>query len=135
MSLDKIRPSHAQVHFPSLLARLKPAERNASTDILATMSFAPEANDIVIPVMGITGSGKSTFINTLVPEADLVVGDDIDSCTKEVHATIVAHPNDPAHRVVFIDTPGLDSTNSPDETILRRIADWLLILVSQLQQG
>jgi len=89
------------------------------------MAFAPQDNDIVIPIMGITGSGKSTFINTLVPGAELAVGGDIDPCTKQVHPAIVAHPNDSERRVVFIDTPGLDNTTWPDEKILREITAWL----------
>ncbi|GLB39699.1 putative 50S ribosome-binding GTPase [Lyophyllum shimeji] len=89
------------------------------------MDFTPQANDIVIPIMGITGSGKTTFINTLVPDARLAVGGDIDACTEEVQAAVVAHPQDPAYRIVFVDTPGLDSTTAPDENLLHRIADWL----------
>ncbi|KAF8064963.1 P-loop containing nucleoside triphosphate hydrolase protein [Lyophyllum atratum] len=89
------------------------------------MNFTPQPNDIVIPIMGITGSGKSTFINILAPEAGLVVGDDIDVCTTEVQPAVIAHPNDSAYRVVLIDTPGLDSTTCPDDRILRNIAQWL----------
>ncbi|GLB39634.1 putative 50S ribosome-binding GTPase [Lyophyllum shimeji] len=89
------------------------------------MDFTPKDNDIVIPIMGITGSGKSTFINTLVPEAKLAVGGDVDPCTQSVQPAIIAHPNDAERRVVFIDTPGLDNTSCPDEKILRQITDWL----------
>lgn len=125
MSADKNSPkSSTCASSVRLFATSQSVEQRGNIDI-ATMSFTPEANDIVIPVMSITGSGKTTFINTLVPHAGLIVGGDIESCTEEVQAAIVAHPKDSAHRVVFIDTPGLDSTTAPDENILHRIAEWL----------
>ncbi|KAG6917335.1 hypothetical protein DXG01_002906 [Tephrocybe rancida] len=101
----------------------------------------PQSYDIVIPIMGITGSGKSTvlyvalsvalysclcqLINTLLDNASLTVGHDIDPCTQTVQFVVVAHPKAPTHRIVLLDTPGLDSITSPDEEILKRIASWL----------
>jgi len=35
---------------------------------------------IIIGVMGMTGSGKSTFINTLTGDENIVIGSDLDSC-------------------------------------------------------
>ncbi|KAF5384428.1 hypothetical protein D9615_003468 [Tricholomella constricta] len=85
----------------------------------------PQQHDIVIPVMGITGSGKSTLINSLLGEKRLSVGHDIDPCTKVIKYVITKHPNDKALRIVFVDTPGLNSTIAPDREILQRIASWL----------
>ncbi|KAG6852770.1 hypothetical protein C0991_009210 [Blastosporella zonata] len=86
----------------------------------------PQSYDIVIPLLGIQGSGKSTLINTLTNGiAQLAIGHDIDPCTQAVQAVPVAHPGSPTHRIVFLDTPGLDSTTSPDSEILERIAAWL----------
>lgn len=38
-------------------------------------------NDVYIPVMGMTGSGKSTFIESCVAQPGLLVGHGLDSCT------------------------------------------------------
>jgi signal recognition particle receptor subunit beta len=32
-----------------------------------------------IAVMGMTGAGKSTFIKTLIPEAEITIGEDMNS--------------------------------------------------------
>ncbi|KAG6833276.1 hypothetical protein H0H87_009451 [Tephrocybe sp. NHM501043] len=86
----------------------------------------PQPYDIVVPIMGITGSGKSTLINTLLKNTvDLSVGHDIDPCTQTVQYVAVAHPKAPTHRIVLVDTPGLNSTDAPDNEILERIASWL----------
>ncbi|KAG6382095.1 hypothetical protein JVT61DRAFT_737 [Boletus reticuloceps] len=53
-------------------------------------------DDIVIAVMGLTGAGKSSFVNTAVGRTEVVV-----------------------------DTPGFDDTVRSDAEILRSIADWL----------
>ena len=36
-----------------------------------------------IAVMGMTGAGKSTFIKTLVPDADIAIGGDMNSRKSE----------------------------------------------------
>jgi len=50
----------------------------AKTDLNANKNFSP--NDIVIAVMGVTGAGKTTFIQDLTDEK-LVIGDKLESCT------------------------------------------------------
>ncbi|KAH7925385.1 hypothetical protein BV22DRAFT_437408 [Leucogyrophana mollusca] len=83
------------------------------------------ANDIIIPIMGPTGAGKSTFVNTAVGKDAMVVGHDLKSCTESLQHVIVDYPKDPSRRVVFVDTPGFDDTYESDFEILRRIAVWL----------
>ncbi|KAH7925403.1 hypothetical protein BV22DRAFT_440452 [Leucogyrophana mollusca] len=82
-------------------------------------------NDIIIPIMGPTGVGKSSFINTAAGGNFTTVGHDLKSCTAEIIHAIVPYPADPSRRVVFVDTPGFDDTYTPDSEILRRIAVWL----------
>ncbi|KAG2336074.1 P-loop containing nucleoside triphosphate hydrolase protein [Suillus weaverae] len=82
-------------------------------------------DDIIIPVMGPTGVGKSTFINTAFGKAVTTVGHDLKSCTAQIQHAFCPCPGDPSRRVVFIDTPGFDDTFIDDSEILRRIAVWL----------
>ncbi|KAG8957104.1 hypothetical protein FRC03_010551 [Tulasnella sp. 419] len=78
-------------------------------------------NDILIAVMGATGVGKSSFINTTAGSA-LAVGDDLESETKEVDFAKFTHRG---HRITLIDTPGFDDTYISDTDILQTIAQWL----------
>jgi len=85
--------------------------------------------DIVIPVMGATGAGKSFFINTVLKQQIMVVGRDLQSCTSELGfgyvETIAGYPELRGYRIVLVDTPGFDDTHEVDFAILERIATWL----------
>ena len=77
--------------------------------------------DIIIAVMGITGSGKTTFISRCMGE-DVGIGHDLHSCTQDV----AIHSFRRRGRVVrLIDTPGFDDTSKADVNILNNIAFWL----------
>ncbi|KAJ8131809.1 hypothetical protein O1611_g1810 [Lasiodiplodia mahajangana] len=68
--------------------------------------FDPRPTDIFVAVMGMTGSGKSTFISL---------------CTSqpvEVGHSLQAY-------IYMIDTPGFDDTNRSDTDVLKDIATWL----------
>ncbi|KAH7908656.1 P-loop containing nucleoside triphosphate hydrolase protein [Hygrophoropsis aurantiaca] len=90
-----------------------------------TIMTNPRSDDIIIPIMGPTGVGKSTFINTAAGKDVTKVGHNLESCTAAIVHAIVPHPNYPSRRVVFVDTPGFDDTYEDDTEILRRIAVWL----------
>ncbi|KAH6905897.1 P-loop containing nucleoside triphosphate hydrolase protein [Coprinopsis sp. MPI-PUGE-AT-0042] len=85
------------------------------------------ATDLVIPLMGPTGVGKSTFINKYFNEKRAEVGNTLTSCTQNL-AWYTCDLQDGAfkgRRLVLVDTPGFDDTNENDAEILRRIAVWL----------
>ncbi|KAL2867705.1 P-loop containing nucleoside triphosphate hydrolase protein [Aspergillus lucknowensis] len=92
----------------------------------SSMSFrggrAPGPNDVFIAVMGVTGSGKSSFIS-LCSGRVVKVGHQLEACTTTVD--VYAYDASSTHTVYLIDTPGFDDTNRSDTQVLREIAGWL----------
>ncbi|KAG1878864.1 P-loop containing nucleoside triphosphate hydrolase protein [Suillus subluteus] len=82
-------------------------------------------DDIIIPVMGRTGVGKSTLVNDAAGKKVVTVGHGMKSCTADIQHVFCECPGDPSRRVVLVDTPGSDDTYKSDEEVLRRIAVWL----------
>ncbi|KAF9043971.1 P-loop containing nucleoside triphosphate hydrolase protein [Panaeolus papilionaceus] len=81
--------------------------------------------DTIIALMGLTGSGKSTFINTITGQENLAkVGHSLLSCTQEINTYTYLDPRD-GRRIVFVDTPGFDDTNLADLIILDMVTQWL----------
>ncbi|KAM0256815.1 hypothetical protein ACHAQJ_004767 [Trichoderma viride] len=78
--------------------------------------------DVLIAVMGMTGSGKTTFIANATGRTDLKIGHDLTSCTQEIQ--IVETELD-GHTVRFVDTPGFSDTYLSDTEVLEMIADYL----------
>ncbi|KAH6624179.1 P-loop containing nucleoside triphosphate hydrolase protein [Chaetomium sp. MPI-SDFR-AT-0129] len=78
------------------------------------------SDDIVIPIMGLTGVGKSTFISHFSNTA--VVGHGLASCTStiSIHAATLDDQT-----IYLIDTPGFDDTTRSDTAILHEVAKWL----------
>ncbi|KAF5671393.1 hypothetical protein FDENT_10932 [Fusarium denticulatum] len=79
-------------------------------------------SDVFIAVMGLTGSGKSTFISHLTKSA-VPIGSELQSCTREVAVYPYQYSN--STNVYLVDTPGFDDTNLSDSDVLREIATWL----------
>lgn len=86
----------------------------------------PQETDLVIPIMGATGAGKSSFVNALSEKVVAKVGHDLQSETSQLQHFVISHRDFPTNRrVIVVDTPGFDDTNEDDREILRRIAVWL----------
>ncbi|KAF7789639.1 hypothetical protein EIP86_000585 [Pleurotus ostreatoroseus] len=81
-----------------------------------------EPEEIVIAIMGATGSGKSTFIN-LVSGSQLAVGTGLKSCTSNVETGRSFQLD--GRPITLVDTPGFDDTNISDTDILKMIAVYL----------
>ncbi|KAI6132515.1 hypothetical protein EDD16DRAFT_1891037 [Pisolithus croceorrhizus] len=79
-------------------------------------------NEVRIAVMGVTGSGKTTFINC-ASESDLLVGKGLESCTVDVQMSKPFYLDQ--RMVTLIDTPGFDDTNRKERDILTHISAYL----------
>ncbi|KAI6021991.1 hypothetical protein EDC04DRAFT_2575425 [Pisolithus marmoratus] len=71
--------------------------------------------------MGISGSGKSSFIAN-VTSTDEGVGHSLVSCTTEIKATRAVVEGS---SVVLVDTPGFHNTDRSDLEVSQMISDWL----------
>lgn len=79
-------------------------------------------DEILVGVMGPTGSGKSTFIN-LLSGSDLRIGEGLEACTAEVQRSLPFELD--GKRVVLVDTPGFDDTAKSDAEILGLVVDYI----------
>ncbi|PMD19902.1 hypothetical protein NA56DRAFT_602339 [Hyaloscypha hepaticicola] len=77
---------------------------------------------IFIAVMGVTGSGKSTFIATATGSDAVGVGHDFKSYTAEVIPYTFVHGD---YEITLIDTPGFNDTYRNESEVLMEIASWL----------
>ncbi|KAG6840419.1 hypothetical protein C0991_006813 [Blastosporella zonata] len=62
----------------------------------------PRDTDIVIPIMGPTGAGKSTFINFVTGQSVAVVGHNLKSETAQLQHVILPHPTDHTPGVIYL---------------------------------
>ncbi|KAF4996999.1 hypothetical protein FGRMN_4139 [Fusarium graminum] len=83
---------------------------------------APGPNDAFIAVMGITGSGKSSFISKCCAKP-VTIGHKQGSCTSIVD--VYPYEVSADSTVYLIDTPGFDDTDKSDTEVLKEIAAWL----------
>ncbi|KAL4242503.1 P-loop containing nucleoside triphosphate hydrolase [Abortiporus biennis] len=85
-------------------------------------------DDIVIAVMGVTGTGKSTFIN-LVSGGNLATEAGLISCTNQVTCSRTFEIG--GKNVTLVDTPGFDDSTLSDTDVLKMIALHLSMIYEQ----
>ncbi|KAG5289636.1 hypothetical protein I7I48_09020 [Histoplasma ohiense] len=85
-------------------------------------------NYIVIPIMGLTGSGKSTFISLLADGRGDSIGRGLEGCTNNVE--IYPYQINQATRVVLVDIPSFNNASRSDITTLSSIANFLCQIYS-----
>ncbi|KAI0968510.1 P-loop containing nucleoside triphosphate hydrolase protein [Xylaria arbuscula] len=84
----------------------------------------PKPDSVFLLVMGMTGSGKSSFIADCTGREDIIIGHDLESCTNSIAIFCEElHGRD----VYMIDTPGFDDTNREDVEILTAVAHYLSV--------
>lgn len=95
---------------------------------MSQSTWMPKDNDVIIPIMGPTGVGKSTFINYIAGREVAEVGHDLCSRTIQLCPIIIdSSQSAPLNggRLVLVDTPGFDDTCVDDTAILHSISLWL----------
>ncbi|KDN62123.1 hypothetical protein CSUB01_07282 [Colletotrichum sublineola] len=81
-----------------------------------------KSSDIIIAVMGVTGSGKSTFISQLTGQ-EVPIGHGLRSLTAITTVYKYCHPV--YGNIHIIDTPGFDDTVTSDTDVLKNIAAFM----------
>ncbi|KLJ10214.1 hypothetical protein EMPG_14385 [Blastomyces silverae] len=84
--------------------------------------------DLVILIMGLTGSGKSTFISLLTDGQSVPIGHSLKGCTNNIE--IYPYQINQKTRVILVDTPGFNKASRSDITTLSSIANFLCLLYS-----
>ncbi|KAM5379363.1 hypothetical protein ACJZ2D_004061 [Fusarium nematophilum] len=82
-----------------------------------------KGRDIYVALMGVTGSGKSTFISHCTGQAALAGDADRLPGTRVVQVYSFSYRS--GVTIHLVDTPGFDDTNRHDSDILREISSWL----------
>ncbi|KAJ8502480.1 hypothetical protein ONZ45_g11719 [Pleurotus djamor] len=75
-------------------------------------------------VMGVTGAGKSTFIEKASGKTG-AAGEKLQSCTDRVDIFKLQHLERSTHDIVFVDTPGFNHTNKSDRETYQIVRDWV----------
>ncbi|KAJ4005565.1 hypothetical protein NW752_002398 [Fusarium irregulare] len=84
-----------------------------------------DQNDGVIVIMGVTGAGKSYFLNRLKENA-VEEGHSLFSETRKCEAVeILLDDGDQKRSITVVDTPGFDDTERSQADILAEITDYL----------
>ncbi|KAG0641243.1 P-loop containing nucleoside triphosphate hydrolase protein [Tuber brumale] len=95
--------------------------------VYTTLPEVSPNEEIIIALMGVTGkvqmtgAGKSFFIREVSGNSEVVVSDDLYSCTSKVQSYSFGFEG---AKITLVDTPGFDDTNRSDTEILQEIADW-----------
>ncbi|KAE9365819.1 P-loop containing nucleoside triphosphate hydrolase protein [Stipitochalara longipes BDJ] len=84
-------------------------------------SSSSSNDEILIAVFGMTGTGKTTFIEKVSGQR-LNIGHNLHSCTMNIEKI---HCKIGKHNVTLVDTPGFDDTSRSDTDVLILIANWL----------
>ena len=75
-----------------------------------------EVKDKIVILLGITGVGKSSFINCITNTTRCKVGSSAKSCTQTIMQSDMSKDG---YNFYFVDTPGLDDGEGDEENIVQ----------------
>ncbi|KAI6101979.1 hypothetical protein EDD16DRAFT_1716274 [Pisolithus croceorrhizus] len=82
-----------------------------------------DPKDIIILVVGPSGSGKSSFVNSASGIGHGIVGHELVSKTREILA-VKYTDEESDQEIVLVDTPGFSNTFKDDSEVMRMIMGW-----------
>ncbi|KAF8727249.1 hypothetical protein AX14_007446 [Amanita brunnescens Koide BX004] len=84
-------------------------------------------DDILVAIMGPTGSGKSSIVNVITRKNSVAIGNTLESETSDIQVVRFSDP-DSGRTLTIVDTPGFDDSRDgiTDTEILKRITKFLL---------
>lgn len=96
----------------------------------AQPKFNGHPDDLVIVVVGLTGAGKSSLIRDLTGNASIVLGHQLEPCTRHVswYRATVPSPYTRhlgSRRLILVDTPGFNDGHLDEPEVLRQVSRWL----------
>ena len=73
-----------------------------------------DIRDKISILLGITGVGKSSFINSITKKKECKVGDTPKACTQKINQSDISNEG---YNFYFVDTPGLDDGEGDEKNI------------------
>ncbi|KAK6348061.1 hypothetical protein TWF718_005880 [Orbilia javanica] len=102
---------------------------DVANDTATASTLDHDSDDMIILLIGQTGTGKTTFIYNATGNPNAKIGEELESETSDISQYDLFVDG---QRVILVDTPGFDDTEIPDADIFRNLAEWL---AKSYQQG
>ncbi|KAI6006152.1 P-loop containing nucleoside triphosphate hydrolase protein [Pisolithus marmoratus] len=120
---DSVNMNQNNIKEDSPPAGLLPSSRSQKLKDESQAVGEARTEDIIIAIMGPTGSGKSSFIDKVATGGTGEgVGHDLTPYTSKVKATRCTFEES---SVVLVDTPGFDDARISELDVLKMVSNWL----------
>ncbi|KAK0846198.1 hypothetical protein LTR91_022148 [Friedmanniomyces endolithicus] len=134
VQIKHLRPASSSDQQTVAVAHWIELLHTPTLDVTEPTTQSPGAeprSSIRIAVMGVTGAGKSRFIQVASGRDDVGIGHDLHSYTSEVRPFEFEYDG---HHITLIDTPGFNDTTRSEAEVLKSIAEYLSSAYSDHQK-